>query len=32
VDGTLVVNAQAQVAVAGRSLPDLVEIARSALD
>jgi hypothetical protein len=32
IDGTLVVNAQAQVVVAGRSVPRLAEIAQSALD
>ena len=32
IDGTVVVNAQAQVAVAGRSLPDLARMAQSALD
>lgn len=32
IDGTVVVNAQAQVAVAGRSLPDLATIARTALE
>jgi hypothetical protein len=32
VDGTVVVNAQAQVVVAGRSVPQLGEIARAALE
>jgi hypothetical protein len=32
VEGSLVVNAQAQVVVAGRSVPRLAEIAQSALD